>query len=40
MAPPAPLLPMPLARQSGISIDDAEYGVAEHSRAMLINAKL
>ena len=33
-------LPMPFARQSGIGMDYAEYGVAEHSRAMLINAKL
>ncbi|MDV3456117.1 aldehyde dehydrogenase family protein [Sphingomonas sp. HF-S4] len=33
-------LPMPFARQSGIGMDYAEYGVAEHSQAMLINAKL
>jgi acyl-CoA reductase-like NAD-dependent aldehyde dehydrogenase len=33
-------LPMPFAKQSGIGMDYAEYGVAEHSRAMLINARL
>lgn len=33
-------LPMPFAKQSGIGMDYAEFGVAEHSRAMLINAKL
>jgi acyl-CoA reductase-like NAD-dependent aldehyde dehydrogenase len=30
-------LPMPFARQSGLGMDYAEFGVAEHSRAMLIN---
>ncbi|MDE1145842.1 MAG: aldehyde dehydrogenase family protein [Azospirillaceae bacterium] len=30
-------LPMPFARQSGLGMDYAEWGVAEHSRAMLIN---
>ncbi|MFN3817811.1 aldehyde dehydrogenase family protein [Blastomonas sp.] len=33
-------LPMPFAGQSGIGMDYAHFGVAEHSRAMLINAKL
>lgn len=33
-------LPMPFAKQSGIGMDYAQYGVAEHSRAMLINARL
>lgn len=33
-------LPMPFAKQSGIGIDYAEYGVGEHMRPMLINAKL
>ena len=33
-------LPMPFAKQSGIGMDYAEYGVAEHSRAMLVNARL
>ncbi|WP_421738090.1 aldehyde dehydrogenase family protein [Caulobacter sp.] len=31
-------LPMPFARQSGLGMDYAEFGIAEHSRAMLINA--
>jgi aldehyde dehydrogenase (NAD+) len=30
-------LPMPFARQSGLGMDYAEFGVAEHSRSMLIN---
>ncbi|CAN5298627.1 aldehyde dehydrogenase family protein [soil metagenome] len=30
-------LPMPFARQSGLGMDYAEFGVAEHSRMMLIN---
>lgn len=30
---------MPFAKESGIGMDYAEYGVAEHSRAMLINAR-
>jgi acyl-CoA reductase-like NAD-dependent aldehyde dehydrogenase len=33
-------LPMPFAKQSGIGMDYAEYGVSEHSQAMLINALL
>lgn len=33
-------LPMPFAKQSGIGIDYAEYGVGEHMRPMLINARL
>lgn len=33
-------LPMPFAKQSGIGMDYAEYGVTEHSQAMLINALL
>ncbi|MBB5706960.1 aldehyde dehydrogenase family protein [Sphingopyxis panaciterrulae] len=33
-------LPMPFAGESGIGMDYAEYGVAEHSQAMLINALL
>ncbi|WP_375395419.1 aldehyde dehydrogenase family protein [uncultured Sphingomonas sp.] len=33
-------LPMPFAKQSGIGIDYAEYGVGEHMRPMLINAKV
>lgn len=33
-------LPMPFAKESGIGMDYAEYGVAEHSRAMLVNALL
>ncbi len=32
-------LPMPFARDSGLGTDYAEYGVLEHTRAMLINAK-
>jgi hypothetical protein len=33
-------MPMPFAKQSGIGMDYAEYGVSEHSQAMLINALL
>ena len=33
-------LPMPFAKESGIGMDYAQYGVAEHSRAMLVNALL
>jgi acyl-CoA reductase-like NAD-dependent aldehyde dehydrogenase len=33
-------LPMAFAKDSGIGMDYAEYGLAEHSRAMLINARL
>jgi aldehyde dehydrogenase (NAD+) len=33
-------LPMPFAKESGIGIDYAEYGLAEHTRPMLINARL
>jgi acyl-CoA reductase-like NAD-dependent aldehyde dehydrogenase len=33
-------LPMPFAKQSGIGMDYAEFGVAEHSQAMLINARI
>jgi aldehyde dehydrogenase (NAD+) len=33
-------LPMPFAKDSGIGIDYAEYGLAEHARAMLVNARL
>ncbi|MET0248351.1 MAG: aldehyde dehydrogenase family protein [Sphingobium sp.] len=32
-------LPMPFAKQSGIGVDYAHYGVAEHSRLMLLNAR-
>ena len=32
-------LPMPFAKESGLGADYAEYGVMEHSRMMLINAK-
>jgi aldehyde dehydrogenase (NAD+) len=33
-------LPMPFAKESGIGMDYAEYGVAEHSRTMVVNARL
>lgn len=33
-------IPMPFAKQSGIGMDYAEYGVAEHMRAMVVNARL
>ncbi|WP_375194344.1 aldehyde dehydrogenase family protein [Sphingobium sp.] len=33
-------LPMPFAKQSGIGTDYAQFGVAEHSRMMLVNARL
>lgn len=33
-------LPMPFAKQSGIGMDYAEFGVAEHSQPMLINARV
>ena len=33
-------LPLPFAKQSGIGMDYAEFGVAEHSRAMLLNARI
>jgi aldehyde dehydrogenase (NAD+) len=33
-------LPMPFAKESGIGIDYAEYGLAEHTRLMLVNARL
>jgi len=33
-------LPMPFAKESGIGIDYAEYGLAEHARPMLVNARL
>ncbi len=33
-------LPMPFAKESGIGIDYAEYGLAEHTRPMLINARV
>jgi len=33
-------LPMPFAKQSGIGVDYAHYGVAEHSRLMLLNARV
>ncbi len=33
-------LPMPFAKQSGIGIDYAEYGLAEHSQRVLVNARL
>jgi aldehyde dehydrogenase (NAD+) len=33
-------LPMPFAKESGVGIDYAEYGLAEHARPMLINALL
>jgi acyl-CoA reductase-like NAD-dependent aldehyde dehydrogenase len=33
-------IPMPFAKQSGIGIDYAEYGVAEHMQTMVINARL
>lgn len=33
-------LPMPFAKESGIGMDYAEYGVAEHSRTMLVNVLL
>ena len=33
-------LPMPFAKQSGIGMDYAEFGVAEHMAAQLINVKL
>ena len=33
-------IPMPFAKESGIGMDYAEYGVAEHMRAMVVNAKL
>jgi aldehyde dehydrogenase (NAD+) len=33
-------LPMPFAKESGIGIDYAEYGLAEHTRHMLVNARL
>jgi len=29
-----------VAKESGIGIDYAEYGLAEHTRPMLINARL
>jgi aldehyde dehydrogenase (NAD+) len=32
-------LPMPFAKQSGIGIDYAHFGLAEHSRLMLLNAR-
>ncbi|MCE7796251.1 aldehyde dehydrogenase family protein [Sphingobium sufflavum] len=33
-------LPMPFAKQSGIGMDYAHYGVAEHSRPMLLNVRV
>jgi aldehyde dehydrogenase (NAD+) len=33
-------LPMPFAKESGIGIDYAEYGLAEHARPMLVNARV
>jgi aldehyde dehydrogenase (NAD+) len=33
-------LPMPFAKESGVGIDYAEYGLAEHARPMLLNARL
>lgn len=33
-------LPMPFAKQSGLGMDYAQFGVLEHSRAMLLNARL
>ena len=33
-------LPMPFAKESGIGIDYAEYGLAEHARPMLVNVRL
>jgi aldehyde dehydrogenase (NAD+) len=33
-------LPMPFAKESGVGADYAEYGLAEHTRPMLINARL
>ena len=33
-------IPMPFARQSGIGMDYAEYGVGEHMRTMVVNARL
>ncbi len=33
-------LPMPFAKESGVGIDYAEYGLAEHARPMLVNARL
>ncbi len=33
-------LPMPFAKESGVGIDYAEYGLAEHTRPMLVNARL
>jgi acyl-CoA reductase-like NAD-dependent aldehyde dehydrogenase len=33
-------LPMPFAKQSGIGMDYAEFGLLEHSQAFLVNAKI
>lgn len=33
-------LPMPFAKQSGIGMDYAEYGVAQHCQAMVVNARI
>jgi aldehyde dehydrogenase (NAD+) len=33
-------VPMPFAKESGVGIDHAEYGVAEHARQMFVNARL
>jgi acyl-CoA reductase-like NAD-dependent aldehyde dehydrogenase len=33
-------IPMPFAKQSGIGIDYAEYGVAEHMQTTVLNARL
>lgn len=33
-------LPLPFAKQSGIGMDYSHFGVLEHSRAMLLNARL
>ncbi|WP_159981997.1 MULTISPECIES: aldehyde dehydrogenase family protein [unclassified Novosphingobium] len=33
-------LPLPFARQSGLGMDYAHFGVLEHARAMLINARV
>jgi len=32
-------IPMPFAKQSGIGMDYAEFGVAEHMRTMVVNAR-
>jgi aldehyde dehydrogenase (NAD+) len=33
-------LPLPFAKQSGLGMDYAQFGVLEHSRSMLINARI